>query len=425
MPDIRSQKLSGNQVLAYMGVNPQTPMQFVVEQRAPTSDDYQNFNLGTIWLNTQNYDSTPPISRDIYMLVRIDGTSGTWVNIGGGDINGLVGNDAIVVPPTAGNINVIGDTATGITISGNAGTQTLTLGTISGKSLLQSITTDDAAVVGPNAVGNINVLGTSNVSVAGTPGSHQLELDLGDAVPLTFTDQSAGVATPSGDNLNILGVDYIDTIGSGSTVQVDLINGSNGQVLIGGGSSALWANITGTDGISVTNGPNSIDLQSDAEAEVFGLVAYLNLSYTFITGDGTVFTIPYNITRANPGGGYNAGTGVYTIQKTGYYLIYANAHYAVSNVNSGGVTRLYVTAGANTFLGSNYPSNSKIPNFLGPNNAIGFQVKTFVYLTMGDTVFVNIQGIGGSGGGGAGRSGYIVAPPPNSYYEFQATLLSI
>lgn len=46
-----------------------------------------------------------------------------------------------------------------------------------------------------------------------------------------------------------------------STHQLGSSNGSNGQVLVGGGTGPVWANITSTDtSVTITNGANTIDL---------------------------------------------------------------------------------------------------------------------------------------------------------------------
>jgi len=52
---------------------------------------------------------------------------------------------------------------------------------------------------------------------------------------------------------------------TGGTGIVSATNGTNGQVLIGGGASPAWGNITSTGGtVAITNGPNSINLEASA-----------------------------------------------------------------------------------------------------------------------------------------------------------------
>jgi hypothetical protein len=85
----------------------------------------------------------------------------------------------------------------------------------------------------------------------------------------TFPTDS-GTATQVGGVLNIFGSSSItQTTGSGNTVTVLLVNGSDGQVLIGGGANPMWNNITSTGGsVSITNGPNSINLEATSTGTV-------------------------------------------------------------------------------------------------------------------------------------------------------------
>jgi hypothetical protein len=72
---------------------------------------------------------------------------------------------------------------------------------------------------------------------------------------------NAGVANEAGGVLNVLGTSVIETTGAGNTVSVNLTNGTNGQVIIGGGAAPAWANITSGDGsVTITNGANTLDL---------------------------------------------------------------------------------------------------------------------------------------------------------------------
>lgn len=84
---------------------------------------------------------------------------------------------------------------------------------------------------------------------AGGGGASEFPTDLGTA----FEDHG---------ELNVFGTSPITTTGSGNTVTVLLENGSDGQVIIGGGSGPVWSNITAGDGITITPGPNSLEISS-------------------------------------------------------------------------------------------------------------------------------------------------------------------
>lgn len=227
-----SLKLSGLNPLAYQGVEPSSPPQFEVHPRPPTQNDYDNFNIGTIWLHLDIH--TNPVTNDVWMLVNKAAHISTWILLTGGDgsVVSLTANSGGPVLPTAGNINVVGD-GISIDIVGNPGTSTLT-----------------ASTTGAVAVNYVE--------------------DVGNAVP------AAGI-------LNVLGGFNIGTSGAGNTVtinvegttnhalQVGNVGGSltslavatNGQLPIGStGVNPVVANLTAGAGININNGPGSITISS-------------------------------------------------------------------------------------------------------------------------------------------------------------------
>lgn len=165
----RNQRLNGLNPLAYIGDNAYQPPEFVTYNRAPTTNDNSNFELGTIWLN--NGTNNPPLATDIWMLVSLNGGIAIWRQMSGGmgDIQTLTGNSGGAVGPDgAANINVVGDN-TGITIVGNPGTFTLTASLVGGGIAAQSfptgpgVSTVSGGTAVPTALGVLNVLGSHNV----------------------------------------------------------------------------------------------------------------------------------------------------------------------------------------------------------------------------------------------------------------------
>lgn len=155
---------------------------------------------------------------------------------------------------------------------------------------------------------------------------------------------NAGTAIESAGVLNILGDNVIATSGSGNTVSIALTNGTNGQVLIGGGTDPLWENITSMDSsVTITNGANSIDLsvtggeginQIDAD---MGMAVPLNGQINLLGGElintsASGNTVVVNLDRGTNGEVPIAGTGIPTI-------------YAHITSNNGSVV---ITNGANT-----------------------------------------------------------------------------
>jgi hypothetical protein len=84
--------------------------------------------------------------------------------------------------------------------------------------------------------------------------------------PITSITGNTGEAFPVDGNVNILGANLISTDGSGDTLTISLDNGTDGQLIIGGGTDPEWADLTSTGGTIVfTPGPNSLNLETSDE----------------------------------------------------------------------------------------------------------------------------------------------------------------
>lgn len=111
-------------------------------------------------------------------------------------------------------------------------------------SAIEYLTGNTGGAVGPTA-GNVNILGSGTVAVAGDPATSTLTISVGGAVSDSFPTDS-GTATPSGGVLNILGGHDINTAGSGNTVTVAL----NNAITLGD----LSAIAPGTAGLTLVTG---------------------------------------------------------------------------------------------------------------------------------------------------------------------------
>lgn len=83
---------------------------------------------------------------------------------------------------------------------------------------IETVTGNTGGPVGPDGLGNINIVGTNVITVDGNPG--------------TFTET------------------------------ISLVNGTDGQVIIGGGANPTWATITAGAGINILNAANAITISA-------------------------------------------------------------------------------------------------------------------------------------------------------------------
>lgn len=82
----------------------------------------------------------------------------------------------------------------------------------------------------------------------------------------TITGNAGGAVGPDGvGNLTLVGSTVLSVTGvpASNTLTIALSNGTNGQLLIGGGSAAAWASLTSSGGtITVTPGANTLNIET-------------------------------------------------------------------------------------------------------------------------------------------------------------------
>lgn len=130
--------------------------------------------------------------------------------------------------------------------------------------IIETLTGNVGGAVGPDGANNINVVGTGGVVVTGNPGTNTLTIS--DSNSVTYTED-VGTATPAAAILNVIGGAgtagiNINTFGSGNTIEIIL----NDSILLPS------TNNTGTMGVIFINantfmhafGTNNTFLGSDA-----------------------------------------------------------------------------------------------------------------------------------------------------------------
>lgn len=207
-----SLKLSGNNALSYIGVEPLQPPNLVYIKRDPISGavqnaDWRQFNVGTFWLN--------PVNQTLWILVKKDSNIPLWIQLG-------------------------------ITAAG----------------FLQTLTADNGVAVVPVGL-NINLVGDANITTIGDNGTSSVQVTLNPNITVTSvttgTIHVTGVTTLDGNILTNLTRGVVQSPGGGGALFAS--EGTNGQVLISSSAGApAWATLTAGANITITNGANSITI---------------------------------------------------------------------------------------------------------------------------------------------------------------------
>lgn len=376
-----SLRLSGINPLAYMGVEPYTPPGLLIQTATPTVNDFQNINVGTFWLIID--------PQELWYLASVAGGSATWIQLypsgGSGGASEFI-CDTGTANEAGGILNVFGDGR--IATSGAGNTVSLHL-----SGAVPSSFVADTGSADPSG-GVLNILGGSNIHTLGSGNTITINLD--DDVVISGNFGAAGNATIGGDvTFSSLTDGVLQTDGSGV---VSATNGTNGQVLIGGGTAPVWANITSLGNtVTITNGVNSINLESEG-GSVGSTVAFsayqpsdTNVALNTIYSYGDLATMTVEI---NEGGGFYPGDGtgnpaVFTAPVRGYYMFNLTSEIRGLGIGQNPTTNLTATIVGpfNQYARHHYDTQS----LAGASARASVSVSALITLNVGEQVSFTVS----------------------------------
>lgn len=177
----------------------------------------------------------------------------------------------------------------------------------------------------------IKVLSTSGATPTGTP---QIAIDQAANGNITLTPNGTGIVdvnssvTSAGLTISSLTAGAVQTDSSGVFFSD---NGTDGQVLIGGGTEPQWANITSSGmTVTITNGANSIDMTTSGGSGVSGskFLAYqtsnqnvLGSGSPYVLGTSEALTTVYDSGSDFYDGDGGGTPAAFTAPSTGTYFI--------------------------------------------------------------------------------------------------------
>lgn len=309
--------------------------------------------------------------------------------LGGSNIN-TTGAGNVLTVSLANSVSLTGSLSTGTTIT--AGTNLTVNGT---SNLIGNITGSAGLLIAGNGriqtnfwvdgttrlVGNVTT--NADVTIGGNLGVAGASVFQGDV----NLDAAAALALSG----RINGALITDSFGV-----VSASNGTNGQLLIGGGTRPTWRNLSSADGsITITNGANSIDLSSSPL--LAGFSGFLAAAIVNATGNNTVYQLKVNTLTLNDGGVYSVAAGAYTAPRTGNYYITHMLHvYGMQATHSGLSFDIYVnvpvpvaSSTIQTLNCNPWDCSNSIPDVLKFTGSI------MLYLNAGDKLTFAVIGNGG------------------------------
>jgi len=131
-----AKRLTGINPLSYLGSNSIDQPQTVKMHRDPTTGDYANLGIHTLWVNT--------LTSSAFILTSKEKGIATWTRMGG-DVATLTADTGGAVPDSSGNIQIVG--GSNVTTSG-AGSS-ITIDATGGSGLSWNIVTGSSQALAP------------------------------------------------------------------------------------------------------------------------------------------------------------------------------------------------------------------------------------------------------------------------------------
>lgn len=370
------------------------PLEPILAKRPPTTED--RTDIGRMWIDQVN--EVP------YILVSISNLGvARWVTFGGeyDSLETITGNTGGAVPGDVNdNINVIGTNV--LTFDGNIANNTIEASLVNG--------TDGQLLIGGGAQPTWANLTSSDGSITIDNGPNSIDLTLVGIDGETFTGNTGDVVSPIAGNVNIVGDNVLTVDGDSTTgtLTASLVNGTDGQLLIGGGTNPTWANITSTDGsITIDNGPNSVDLRATGGGGGGGCSDFF---HSFVVNDGffvptgvVVYKLGTNIAMTeviDVGNNFFPGDGAglpatYTVPSNGIYQFSISGTFNTIIPFPG----IAVYRNNETDFTIGVPSNANpLANLLNVNNSFchlhpfnAGDILTFGAISISNTVIFNLR----------------------------------
>jgi mucin-19 len=232
----------------------------ILSNRDPNPND--KADIGQMWVNT--------LDSGVFVLASIISNHATWASITGDGTITTVTTDAGNAVPAAGVIDIAG----GLNMNTSGAGNTVSINLDASPSVTGSLT----------AATGITTTGGNILASAGTVTGHTGVIATTGNIVATAGEVNAGTTMTAGTGLTVSNF-TAGVVQSSAAGIFSSSNGTNGQVLIGGGATPVWANLTAGANVTITNGAGTITIASGTGADAVAYTAVNTTPYVVLATD--------------------------------------------------------------------------------------------------------------------------------------------
>jgi hypothetical protein len=266
---IRAKQRTGINPLDYMGVEPSSPNNFIVQARNPATSDYNGYNLGDEWLNS--------LTMGVYKLVSKSGSSATWSPSGGSTVSSQFNTNSGNATPAAGILRILG--GDNINTTGATNVVTVNLNDAIDLPITNAAFTDGALLLGSDRF--LHSYGTESVFLGIDSGNGTLtatgSVGIGNLTLNALTSGNYNVAVGDSALANVTSGSINIAIGN-----LSLVNATTGTRNVGVGDNTLGATTTTSHNTAI--GHSSLFISTGERNTALGAASGQLLS----SGDGNI-----------------------------------------------------------------------------------------------------------------------------------------
>lgn len=316
--------------------------------------------------------------------------------------------------PAASSITISGNTGsstgnsftftggtTGLSFGSSAGTITTTFAGITANNGTVNLASDNGTVNTLNiGTGTGNGIAGKTINIGSSSTGTNIVMNTSSSIGFSLNTNNGPLTIASGTGTINISNDSTNTnidLGTGAGVKVVDIGSTTGasgiQMNAGSAGMAVTSTSTIAFGASTSVSMNTgLTIDSTGRARNTkqpAFLAYLTTNQTNTTGDGTVYTIPFNATTYNQGSSFNTATGAFTAPISGVYLFTSGVRFSGLTISYNRAVMALIVAGTSAQTLNAGPVNPGAA-FSTTSTDFGFNCTGSIFMTAGDVLTMTL-----------------------------------